>query len=106
VSVPMQTKSLAELIQESNAAVREHEAAEAGLSKVNALLAALVLAEDHASDMSLPVEVRRMVQSHTDWTLIDLLKAKEQAMTKEVERLYDVCLAAAHALNDAPEEAA
>jgi multidrug resistance efflux pump len=99
-------KSLAQLEAASQDACDAHDKATADLDRVNSMIAALVLAEDHASDPALPVAVRRLLVARIDWTLITALKDEAAKMAREIDRLDTACHEAAHALNAAPEEAA
>lgn len=95
-------KNIDALEDASTAACAARDKALADLDKVNALIAALVLAEDHACDSSLPLAARRLVLN-VDWTMITSLKDIAAQMTRELDRLEDACHDAAHALNSADE---
>lgn len=98
-------KNIADLEAASDAACEARDKAAADLDKVNALIAALILAEDHACDPSLPLAARRII-APTDWTMITSLKDVAVKLSSEVDRLSDIWDAACIALNSADESEA
>ncbi len=97
--------NLSQLEAASDAATEARDAAQADLDKIDALIAALVLAEDHACDKAIHGEVRRMLRVAIDWTAIARLRSKRTEMGHEVDRLDDLRSDAEAALNSAEEAA-
>jgi hypothetical protein len=99
-------KTIAELEAASNAAHAAFVASGNAIGAMTDLVNALIKVEDAAIDGGLPEEVKSKIDGLGVFSIITDLKARIAAERIENDRLEDACLAAARALNDAPEEAA
>lgn len=102
----MQTKTIAQLEAESNAACAAHDASEAALGAMGDMRRALIKVEDESVDGALPETFKAKLRALGIFSLIQDLDARIAAEKIERDRLEDICHETARALNDAPEEAA
>lgn len=100
------TKTIAQLEEESNVADIAHDKALARGWRIDGMIAALEVVLASARAVDLTDEDRAIVNPLDMMAIVDSLRSAQRKLHSEIDRLETACHEAAHALNDAPEEAA